>query len=331
MRGRRPPPRAAQRQDPRHPRCPQHRDVHLPPPATSRPTPGEPDDATPSTRRRRARASSRTGTSGCTSAASAPTATDDAVPIIVARRGLLRLGRARQALPRRAVRAVHRAARARPRATSPRPPRARPRRSSTSRSGRYAHPPAIELAARLAELAPGDLNRVFFTTGGSEAVESAWKLARQYFRAIGQAAAPQGDRPRDRLPRHDARRARDHRRPGAADAVRAAHARARRTSPNTNRYRHPLGARREGVHARGHRRDRGARSSFEGPETVAAVFLEPVQNAGGCLVPPEGYFAAGARDLRPLRRAARVRRGHLRVRAPRRRCSAASATTTCPT
>src|SRR5207342_2023960 len=50
----------------------------------------------------------------------------------------------------------------------------------------YAHPPAIELAAKLAALAPGDLNRVFFTTGGSEAVESAWKLARQYFRAIGQ-------------------------------------------------------------------------------------------------------------------------------------------------
>ena len=50
----------------------------------------------------------------------------------------------------------------------------------------YAHPAAIELAARLADLAPGDLNRVFFTTGGAEAVESAWKLARQYFLAIGQ-------------------------------------------------------------------------------------------------------------------------------------------------
>ena len=46
----------------------------------------------------------------------------------------------------------------------------------------YAHPTAIELAERLADLAPGDLNRVFFTTGGSEAVESAWKLARSYFR-----------------------------------------------------------------------------------------------------------------------------------------------------
>ena len=50
----------------------------------------------------------------------------------------------------------------------------------------YAHPTAIELAGRLAALAPGDLNRVFFTTGGGEAVESAWKLARQYFAAIGQ-------------------------------------------------------------------------------------------------------------------------------------------------
>src|ERR1700735_1116711 len=50
----------------------------------------------------------------------------------------------------------------------------------------YATPPAIELAERVASYAPGDLNRVFFTTGGGEAVESAWKLAKNYFRAIGQ-------------------------------------------------------------------------------------------------------------------------------------------------
>ena len=50
----------------------------------------------------------------------------------------------------------------------------------------YAHPAAIDLAERLAHLAPGDLNRVFFTTGGSEAVESAWKLARSYFKKVGQ-------------------------------------------------------------------------------------------------------------------------------------------------
>src|SRR5258706_8746100 len=49
----------------------------------------------------------------------------------------------------------------------------------------YAHPKAIELAERIAALAPGDLNRVFFTTGGGEAVETAWKLARRYFQLSG--------------------------------------------------------------------------------------------------------------------------------------------------
>jgi adenosylmethionine-8-amino-7-oxononanoate aminotransferase len=50
----------------------------------------------------------------------------------------------------------------------------------------YAHPRSIELAARIAALAPGDLNRVFFTSGGSEAVESAWKLAKAYHAAKGE-------------------------------------------------------------------------------------------------------------------------------------------------
>src|SRR5213595_1537492 len=50
----------------------------------------------------------------------------------------------------------------------------------------YAHPRAIELAAELAELAPGDLTRAFFVSGGSEAVETAWKLARQYHAARGE-------------------------------------------------------------------------------------------------------------------------------------------------
>src|SRR6478735_2708083 len=49
----------------------------------------------------------------------------------------------------------------------------------------YAHPTAIQLAERIADYAPGDLNRVFFTTGGGEAVESAWKLAKQYFKMTG--------------------------------------------------------------------------------------------------------------------------------------------------
>ena len=63
----------------------------------------------------------------------------------------------------------------------------------------YAHPRAIELASEIASLAPGDLNRVFFCSGGSEAVESAWKLARQYFLARGGKQVPSGDT------RHDER------------------------------------------------------------------------------------------------------------------------------
>ena len=176
--------------------------------------------------------------------------------------------------------------------SSPRRRAPRRRRSSTSRSGRYAHPPAIELAARLAELAPGDLNRVFFTTGGSEAVESAWKLARQYFRAIGQGQRHKVIARAHRVPRHDAGRARDHRRARAAHAVRAAHA-GRRPRRQHQPLPPPARRRREGVHARPHRRARGARSSSRGPRpsprcsssrcrTPAGASCRPTATSSGC-------------------------------------------------
>ena len=75
----------------------------------------------------------------------------------------------------------------------------------------YAHPKAVELAERLAHHAPGDLNKVFFTTGGGEAVETAWKLAKQYFKLHGQAHQVQGHLARGRLPRHPAGRPVHHR------------------------------------------------------------------------------------------------------------------------
>ena len=152
----------------------------------------------------------------------------------------------------------------------------------------YAHTPGIDLAHRLADLTPGDLNRVFFTTGGSEAVESAWKLARQYFKVTGEPSRykvisrniayhgttlgalsitgiPSARQPFEPLV------------PGA------------RKVQNTNRYR---------CHDCAHLSactlrcadDIERQIEYEGPETVAAVFLEPVQNSGGCFVPPEGYF-----------------------------------------
>ena len=199
-------------------------------------------------------------------------------------RGLLRLGHAGQPLPRRALGAVLRERRPRPR---------RDRRGDGRAGGElgfftnwsYAHPRAIELAARIAALAPGDLNRVFFTSGGSEAVESALKLARNYHRLRGDGAAAQGDRARDRLPRHHARRALA---PPGIPALRTpfepltpggCHV------PNTNEYHWPEG--RDPLWAADEIEER---IEFEGPETVAAVILEPVQNAGGCFPPQEGYF-----------------------------------------
>ena len=67
----------------------------------------------------------------------------------------------------------------------PRPPRKQAAELAFFPLWSYAHPQAIELADRLADYAPGDLNKVFFTTGGGEAVETAWKLAKQYFKLVG--------------------------------------------------------------------------------------------------------------------------------------------------
>lgn len=153
----------------------------------------------------------------------------------------------------------------------------------------YATPPAIELAERLAAYAPGDLNRVFFTTGGGEAVESAWKLAKQYFkltgkpgkhkvisRSIAYHGTPQGALAITGIPA--LKEAFEPLTPGAFRV------------PNTNIYRATEHADDPKAYGRW-AADRIAEAiEFEGPDTVAAVFLEPVQNAGGCFPPPPGYF-----------------------------------------
>jgi adenosylmethionine-8-amino-7-oxononanoate aminotransferase len=154
----------------------------------------------------------------------------------------------------------------------------------------YAHPQAIELADRLSAMAPGDLNRVFFTGSGSEAVESAWKLAKQYFKAIGQpnrykvisrsiayhgtsmgalaiTGLPGIKEPFEPLP------------PGGVRV------------PNTNFYRAPEFVA-DDIEAFGiWAADEIERAILrEGADSVAAVFLEPLQNSGGCFPPPPGYF-----------------------------------------
>jgi hypothetical protein len=153
----------------------------------------------------------------------------------------------------------------------------------------YAHPKAVELANRLAALAPGDLGRVFFTSGGGEAVESAWKLAKQYFKLTGKPAKHKV------ITRSIAYHGTTH---GALSLTGLPGLKAPYEPlvpstfrvPNTNFYRAPEHG--DDLEAFGvWAADRIAEAiEFEGPETVAAVFLEPVQNAGGCIPPPPGYF-----------------------------------------
>jgi adenosylmethionine-8-amino-7-oxononanoate aminotransferase len=148
----------------------------------------------------------------------------------------------------------------------------------------YAHPRAIELAARVASLAPGDLNRVFFTSGGSEAVESALKLARQYFKLTGKPnkyklIAREIAYHGTSLGALSATGITGLREPFEPLTPGAYHV------PNTNIYRLPRHMTEADL-----AETIADKIEFEGPDTVAAVILEPVQNAGGCFTPPEGYF-----------------------------------------
>jgi adenosylmethionine-8-amino-7-oxononanoate aminotransferase len=157
-----------------------------------------------------------------------------------------------------------------------------------------AHPRSIELSTKLADLAPGGLNRSFFVNSGSEAVESAWKIARQYHAGRGE----EGRR------KAISRRYSYHgttlgalsftgipscRTPFEPLAVPTAFV------SNTNRFRHPLGHDDEAF-CRALLDEIIDRIEFEGPETIAMLIAEPVQNSGGSLVPPDGYWA-GLREI----------------------------------
>jgi adenosylmethionine-8-amino-7-oxononanoate aminotransferase len=157
----------------------------------------------------------------------------------------------------------------------------------------YAHPRAIELAAEIASVAPGDLNRVFFVSGGSEAVESAWKLARQYHAARG-----------ERRWKAVARRIAYH---GTTMGALSINGIASLKTPfeplvpealhvhNTNRYHRPPDET-EAEFTAFLLDDLESAIVQAGPDTVAMVIMEPVQNAGGAFTPPERYWA-GVREV----------------------------------
>src|SRR6476620_9730892 len=157
----------------------------------------------------------------------------------------------------------------------------------------YAHPRAIELATELARLAPEHINRAFFVSGGSEAVESAWKLARQYHAARG-----------ERRWKAVSRRTAYHGTTMGALSINGIAALRTPFEPlvpdvvhvrNTNRYHRPPEETEEEFTA--FLLDDLEESIVQaGPETVAMVIFEPVQNAGGSYTPPAGYFA-GVREI----------------------------------
>ena len=157
----------------------------------------------------------------------------------------------------------------------------------------YAHPRAIELAEEVASLTPGDLNRCFFVSGGSEAIESAWKLARQYHQARG-----------ERRWKAVARRTAYHGTTMGALSINGIAALRAPFEPlvpdtihvrNTNRYHRPAGETEEEFTAF-LLDDLDSAIAQAGPETVAMVVMEPVQNAGGAFTPPAGYWR-GVREI----------------------------------
>ena len=190
----------------------------------------------------------------------------------------------------------------------------------------YAHPRAIELAAELASLAPGDLNRVFFVNGGSEAVEAAWKLAREYYLARGEkrlrGIVTPGARAGAQEPEvmHDAIVAAAHPQQRKYKAI-ARHIAYHGTTmgalsingipslrtpfeplvpevrhvSNTNRYHRPP-EETEAEFTRFLLDELEHTILAMGPETICLVHMEPVQNGGGSFTPPAGYWQ-GVREL----------------------------------
>ena len=174
--------------------------------------------------------------------------------------------------------------------SSPRPPRKQAGELAFFPLWSYAHPQRDRARPSASPAyAPGDLNRVFFTTGGGEAVESAWKLAKNYFkvtgkpmkhkvisRAIAYHGTTQGALSITGLPPL---------KPPFEPLVPSTF-----RVPNTNIYRAPLHGDDPEAFGRWAADQIAVAIENEGPDTVAAVFLEPVQNAGGCFPPPPGYF-----------------------------------------
>ena len=157
----------------------------------------------------------------------------------------------------------------------------------------FAHEPAITLATRLAALAPGDLNRVFFTPSGGDAVETAIKLARQYWKLRGQhgktkvisrylayhgttmGALSLTGVPSIKTPFE----------PLMPGAIKVQTPYRYRCNDCSNALTDQSACTLRCAD------DLALRIEMEGADSIAAVFMEPVQNTGGAFTPPDGYWA----------------------------------------
>ena len=185
------------------------------------------------------------------------------------------------------------------------------------------------LAERLSGLAYPSINTFFFTSGGAESSETSFKTARFYWKALGKP---------DKVKVISRQRAYhgltlaamsatglpvfwpmfEPRTPGFSHI----------DAPDPYRFAHTDTSVSLGVAAANKLEEAILR---EGPDTVAAFIAEPVQGAGGVIVPPRRLLPAHPRDLRPVRRAAHRRRGHHRLRAHRQAGSGWSTTASSPT
>jgi len=151
-----------------------------------------------------------------------------------------------------------------------------------------AHPKSFELAARVAELTPGDLNRIFFVNSGSEAVDTAMKVALAYHQARGQGGRNMF------VSRERAYHGVNfggvalsgivnNRRkfgPGLPGVVHMRH-----THLKENFF-----VKGEGAHGAELAEDLQRLVALHGAENIAACFIEPIAGSTGCLVPPKGYL-----------------------------------------
>src|SRR5258706_8009680 len=155
----------------------------------------------------------------------------------------------------------------------------------SSAYGGFSTKPAIELAAKLAELAPGELEVTYFASGGAEANDTAYKVARLYWKLRGEPGRV-----------NIVSRIRDYHglTYGATSATGMANfwkgfeplAPGFLHAPAPDPYRYSG----EGSPGAGYVRALEQVVMDAGPETVAAVIAEPVQGAGGVIVPPDDYF-----------------------------------------